>query len=96
MMDSTRLRRGRALTVTDGAVESVAPGLFRVRSSLGHGSYGVRQDGLRWSCECPDFTDRQLPCKHVAAVVEMMATLAGIPWPASPASEAVKPRPTYL
>lgn len=29
--------------------------------------YMVTQNG-EWACTCPDFTKRQKPCKHIAAV----------------------------
>ena len=79
MISARRLARAHLLAVQDGAVESVAPGLFRVRSASGHGRYGVRLDGLQWTCECPDYQEWQRSCKHVAAVVEFLAIAAGVP-----------------
>ena len=95
MISARRRERGHLLAVQDGAVESVAPGLFRVRSASGRGSYGVRLDGLRWTCECPDYADQQTACKHVAAVVEFLALTAGVPWPAPDRVDATPLRPTY-
>jgi len=95
MISTARLARGHRLATTEGAVESVAPGLFRVRSASGRGSYGVRLDGLQWTCECPDYREWQRACKHVAAVVEYLALTAGVPWPHAPAAETLPDRPTY-
>jgi hypothetical protein len=95
MISPRRLHRGHLLAVQEGAVESTAPGLFRVRSASGRGSYGVRLDGLRWTCECPDYVDRQVACKHVAAVVEFLALAAGVPWSAEADPKAIPLRPTY-
>lgn len=95
MISARRMARAHILAVQDGAVESVAPGLFRVRSASGRGRYGVRLDGLQWTCECPDYQEWQRSCKHIAAVVEFLALTAGVPWRPSSDASTVPLRPTY-
>jgi transposase len=95
MISPARLSRAHRLAAEEGGVESVAPGLFRVRSSTGRGRYGVRLDGLRWTCECPDHQEWQSACKHIAAVVEFLARTAGVPWPAPPGVERPNERVSY-
>lgn len=41
---------------------------YRVHSQTGNGSYLVVREGMDWTCECPDFTHRQVACKHIYAV----------------------------
>jgi len=38
---------------------------YRVKSQSGNGSYLVVRDGMDWTCECPDFVQRQIACKHI-------------------------------
>lgn len=95
MISVRRLARGHLLAVQDGAVESVAPGLFRVRSASGRGRYGVRLDGLQWTCECPDYQEWQRSCKHITAAVEFLARTAGVPWPGPSEAPSEPLRPTY-
>jgi transposase len=94
MSTPSRLARGHLLVTRDGSLQALAPGLYRVASSTGRGFYGVRLDGVRWTCECPDFSGRQLSCKHIAAVVEHLTLAAGIEWP-GPRPESALPRPSY-
>jgi transposase-like protein len=41
---------------------------YRVKSQSGNGFYLVSRQGEDWSCECPDFANRQIACKHIYAV----------------------------
>jgi transposase-like protein/DNA-directed RNA polymerase subunit M/transcription elongation factor TFIIS len=40
---------------------------YRVKSQSGNGYYLVSKQGEDWTCECPDFTHRQVACKHIYA-----------------------------
>ena len=40
---------------------------YRVKSQSGNGSYLVARKGEDWTCECPDFVNRQVACKHIYA-----------------------------
>ena len=41
---------------------------YRVKSQSGNGFYLVSRKGSDWSCECADYTNRELACKHIYAV----------------------------
>jgi putative transposase len=41
---------------------------YRVKSQSGNGFYLVAREGSDWTCECPDFVNRQIACKHIYAV----------------------------
>ena len=70
-MQSERLDRAQvALQTGYMKVSSISSGVWSVAS---HGNqYTVRQDGLNWTCTCPDFANRcqrfGLLCKHIEAV----------------------------
>lgn len=40
---------------------------YRVKSQSGNGHYLVTRMGEDWACECPDFLNRQVACKHIYA-----------------------------
>jgi len=41
---------------------------YRVKSQSGNGFYLVTRQGADWACECPDYANRQIACKHIYAV----------------------------
>lgn len=43
-------------------------GVWLVPSQSGNGKYAVIENGAARKCSCPDYEDRQLPCKHIYAV----------------------------
>jgi transposase len=67
-IDEFRWAKGRAILSVPHAVAQVRTDLFLVKSQSGPGSYQVRLAPGRIECECADFVDRHLPCKHAAAV----------------------------
>ena len=87
--DLTRQRRGLLLAARPTAVLPVSPFLFLVRSPSTSAAYQVRCSSDRWSCTCPDFVARHLPCKHAFAVD---ARLRGLPLPTELPRTS---RPTY-
>lgn len=62
--------RGLAiLSQGPGAVAKVKEGLYTVKSQSGQGRYAVALGrDEQWYCDCPDFTTRNVRCKHVHAV----------------------------
>jgi SWIM zinc finger len=69
--------------------------LFFVPSQSGGARHSVRTDDGVWSCCCPDFEERQLPCKHIYAA----QLLVEYDWAAGekllrPAAR-LAPRPAY-
>lgn len=93
-MTDPRLLRAQQVRLGEGSIASLGPGAYRVRSQSGRGSYTVRLEGIRWSCECADWLDRRLSCKHILTVVEHLADAAGHPLPVPP-GEAPAKRRTY-
>jgi transposase len=67
-LDEFRWAKGRAILSFAGSVAKVRSNLYTVKSQSGPGSYRVQLAPGRMECECADFLDRRLPCKHVAAV----------------------------
>jgi hypothetical protein len=66
--DGERWEKGRQIAATPGAVEEVNDGVFLVKSQSGPGAYRVSVGVGSVECNCPDFTKRNLPCKHAASV----------------------------
>ena len=93
-MTDPRLLRAQQIRLGEDAISPLAPGTYRVRSQSGRGSYTVRVEGARWNCECPDWLERHLSCKHIFAVVEHLADSAGHPLPTPPGVAPPKRR-TY-
>jgi transposase-like protein len=63
-----RRQRGLLIAKAEGQIRRVWEGLYYVRSQAGNGEYQVSQTGGRWTCSCPDFSQRHAKCKHVWAV----------------------------
>jgi hypothetical protein len=66
--DGERWEKGRQIAATPGAVEEIKDGVFLVKSQSGPGAYRVSIGVRSVECNCPDFTKRNLPCKHAASV----------------------------
>jgi transposase-like protein len=63
-----RPQRALQIVTKEGNIALVSENTFRVKSQSHEGSYLVSKIGADWRCECPDFTERQTPCKHIYAV----------------------------
>jgi transposase-like protein/DNA-directed RNA polymerase subunit M/transcription elongation factor TFIIS len=46
-------------------IKRINENAYRVKSQSGNGSYLVLREGMDWTCECPDFVNRQVACKHI-------------------------------
>jgi transposase-like protein/DNA-directed RNA polymerase subunit M/transcription elongation factor TFIIS len=46
-------------------IKRINKNAYRVKSQSGNGSYLVVREGMDWTCECPDFANRQVACKHI-------------------------------
>src|SRR5206468_2225887 len=67
--DPSELRRQRGLAIAAVTkIEQQKSGLWSVPSQTGNGRYWVRLDLDPPTCTCPDFAERNQPCKHVFAV----------------------------
>jgi len=59
-------RANRAIEIPRCDVVPAEPDIFLVKSQSGNGTYTVDLRG-HGSCTCPDWTHRQLECKHIKA-----------------------------
>jgi transposase-like protein len=71
-MENLRELRGKLIAEQPNAIERLDERSYRVTSQSGHGTYLVTKAKMNrtigWVCECPDFTYRQVKCKHVWGV----------------------------
>jgi len=91
-MNDRRLLRGALLARQPQAISALAPGLYKVCSQSSRGSYRVCLDGTNFACDCPDFSDRQRPCKHILGLVQHLALSVGV---SLVGAEETLPRKTY-
>lgn len=81
----SREDRGKMIAEKPNQIKRIRERFYRVVSQSGHGMYDVRNarmnETVGWICTCPDFTYRNIKCKHIWAV-EFSAKLR----------ELVKPR----
>jgi putative transposase len=66
----SREERGRAIAETPNQIQRLDEKFYKVASQSGRGMYSVvRTDkfAIGWICDCPDFTYRQVKCKHIWA-----------------------------
>ena len=68
-MTMTREERGKIIAENPSQIMRLEERFYKVASQNGHGMYDVtkRQVG-GWLCTCPDFTYRNVQCKHIWAV----------------------------
>jgi transposase-like protein len=73
-----RMVRGRVIAnVRSGEIKQLSLETFLVPSQTNQGDYyTVRHRDDSWKCECPDFTYRDLDCKHIWAVKISLALKA--------------------
>ncbi len=67
----TREERGRMIAQQSNQIRRLDERAYKVASQSGQGMYDVsRTDkfAMRWVCNCPDWTHRQVKCKHIWAV----------------------------
>jgi transposase-like protein len=69
-MTETREMRGRAIAEKPNQVTCMDERFYKVASQNGHGMYDVikKKESSGWLCTCPDFTYRNVQCKHIWAV----------------------------
>lgn len=63
-----RKLRGLAIVAQAGTIDRIDAKTYRVKSQSGNGWYLVKREGGEWRCECPDFVNRGVVCKHCFAV----------------------------
>lgn len=65
--DNGRKMRALAIVAQAGTISRIDSKTYRVKSQSGNGWYQVTKEGREWVCECPDFVNRGVVCKHVFA-----------------------------
>jgi transposase len=60
------------LALRSDSVEPIGTVSFKVRSSTGRGFYRIGLTGGVWECECPDWDERRLPCRHIMMVLRAL------------------------
>lgn len=88
---ATEIRAVRLLSTHKEAVRANGRLRFQVLSADGGETYEVVADEDGWSCTCPGWTDRRLPCPHIVGVVIWLDPDR----PAIRASGRRQARPTY-
>jgi transposase-like protein len=66
-----REERGRAIAEKPNQIVRQDERFYKVASQSGHGMYSVTRTekfAIGWICNCPDFTYREVKCKHIWAV----------------------------
>ena len=66
-----RVTRGKAIALHPETIEKIADDTWTVPSQTGVGRYRVWTDGVDARCDCKDYDNRQAPCKHIFAVMEL-------------------------
>jgi len=61
----TRQIRAWEMLSNGNEIKRINENAYRVKSQSGNGSYLVVREGMDWTCECPDFVNRQVACKHI-------------------------------
>ena len=57
--------RGLAIVSQAGTINRVDAETYTVKSQSGNGWYGVSKEKGEWKCECPDYLNRGIVCKHI-------------------------------
>jgi len=64
--------RGKMIAEKPNQIQRLDDRFYKVASQNGHGMYNVAKARMNrtigWVCDCPDFTYRQVKCKHIWAV----------------------------
>jgi transposase-like protein len=72
VQENGREMRGKAIAQTPNAIMRFDGRFYKVTSQSGHGMYDVvksrENKTIGWVCDCPDFTYRNVKCKHIWAV----------------------------
>ncbi len=67
-LESPRELRGLEILSKGEQIRRIDADTYRVKSQNGNGAYLVVRHGKEWACECPDYANRQVACKHIYSV----------------------------
>ena len=73
MAQTTRETRGLVIALGN-QIKRLNASTYKVQSQSGNGWYSVLKGPEAWACDCPDFQNRHVKCKHIYAV-EFSVTL---------------------
>ncbi len=70
MIMLSREERGRMIAEKPNQIQRLDERFYKVASQSGHGMYDVvkKKESSGWLCDCPDFANRKVICKHIWAV----------------------------
>jgi putative transposase len=71
MVPETRKTRGQQIAEKPNQIMRLSEKFYKVASQSGNGMYNVSRTkafAIGWICDCPDFTYREVKCKHIWAV----------------------------
>jgi putative transposase len=90
-LETSRELRGLEILSKGKQIVRIDAGHYRVRSQNGNGVYLVVQEGKEWTCECPDYTNRQVGCKHIFSVYFSLQLRERVVAKVEPEIENIKP-----
>ncbi len=67
-LESPRELKGLEILSKGDQIQRIDADHYQVNSQTGWGAWQVVRSGKEWTCECPDYTHRQVVCKHIWAV----------------------------
>ena len=70
-MFENREAKGKAIAEKPNQIVRQGERFYKVASQNGHGMYNITRTkafAIGWICDCPDFTYREVKCKHIWAV----------------------------
>lgn len=76
-VDEGRLTRAREIASRPEAIRMLGGSEWSVPSQSGSGRYRVTLYNGIHLCECKDFVDREKPCKHILAIMELTRPTPG-------------------
>ncbi|MEM3208119.1 MAG: SWIM zinc finger family protein, partial [Halobacteria archaeon] len=94
-LQNPRELRGLGIISQGGdAIVKVSETAYSVKSQSNGGRYAVTVGRTgNWYCECPDFTTRNVNCKHIFAVLFSRKLAAQAEWDARQEAPAPSPSP---
>jgi putative transposase len=67
-MENIRLQRGQQIANKANQITRVDENTYKVKSQSSNNEYDVISTEKCWICSCPDYTHRNINCKHILAV----------------------------
>lgn len=63
----TRQIKAFEIVSDSGHIMDLGDGEYSVKSQSGNKNYHVKNEWSAWSCDCPDYSNRKISCKHIYA-----------------------------